>query len=109
MAREGHRIETIIGKLREIEVVISEGRKVPDACPLHGSAFVARSPLIGCRIVFFCLFLVVTRAQALPELSRALAQRPSDLRDACSPKKNEHDEKDNKPLSGSHVLQKSEL
>ena len=32
MPRKGHRIETIIAKLREIEVLIGEGRKVPEAC-----------------------------------------------------------------------------
>jgi len=36
MARKGHRIETIIGKLREIEVLISEGRRVPEACRKAG-------------------------------------------------------------------------
>ena len=36
MTRKGNRIETIIGKLREIEVLISEGRRVPEACRKAG-------------------------------------------------------------------------
>jgi len=36
MARKRHRIEAIIGKLREIEVLISEGRKVAEACRKAG-------------------------------------------------------------------------
>jgi len=30
MAKRGHRIEQIIAKLREIEVLIGQGRKVPE-------------------------------------------------------------------------------
>jgi transposase-like protein len=42
MAKRGYRVEQIIVKLREIEVLIGQGRKVPEACRkagIHGQTY----------------------------------------------------------------------
>ena len=36
MARKGRRIENVIGILRQIEVLLSQGSKVPEACRTAG-------------------------------------------------------------------------
>lgn len=69
MARKKHSAEAIIGKLREAEVLLAQGRKVPDACRQLGiseqSYYRWRNEYGG---------LKVDQARRLKELERENAQ-----------------------------------